>query len=477
MAAGSPVKFVECTSEKYNSLETKDENTLYFVGDIEASSDDPFPIFGFIAKGSTIIARYNNLTIDNTVKSGGINPISSGGVFDSLKLQSDKLNSRINEWSGELALDNYITEIGAQTEVFSIGDNFSITSSGKSKSFAKGEGLFIAGAGGGFADAVVTLILSSGIYYLDKDSDLDNFDNYKIKLSATSSGTKPFIFSHTLPDDADTSKTYLIPDTQIVPDFSKYFDGNFKEVNSVSGEEVTYKNAIVVNNIVESINADYVMGIFDSDSPTDYYSLSNGVLTRSYGLFTYKNDDTDWKRYEIDNKTTFKDNNWIKYFGGDYFETRIKYSKIKINKWLNYSEDDMYRPVNNKFDSYGLSLDTTQPVVSYKTYIYQDNKWTNIGNSSISELLNASLTEYTKTADLPVKDVQVNNKTVVDGSTKVAKISVPTKVSQLTNDSKFISQNIQIGGDEPTDKNILLWYDENDSGFVVQYPDGENTEF
>nr|DAT84951.1 MAG TPA: hypothetical protein [Caudoviricetes sp.] len=298
-----------------------------------------------------------------------------------------------------------------------------------------------------------------------------------IELSSNSVSPVCFVFSHLLPEDADTTKKYLIPDNNIVPDFSKYFDGNFKEVNSVSGEEVTYKNAIVVNNIVENINADYVMGIFDSDSPTGYYSKSAGVLTRSYGLFIYKNGDTDWKRYEIDNKTTFKDNNWVKYFGGDYFETRIKYSKIKINEWLNYGEYDKYRPTNNKFDSHGLSLDTTQPVVSYKTYIYQDNKWTNIGNSSISELLNASLTEYTKTADLPVKDVQVNNKTVVDGSTKVAKIDVPTKVSQLTNDSKFISQNIQIGGSEPTDENILLWYDENDSGFVVQYSDGENIEF
>lgn len=337
------------------------------------------------------------------------------------------------------------------------------------------KGIKIKNSDGSFSPAFIM----SQINDTDKGANT-TYSSEKIeeKLLNLKLSTNPmFIFSHTLPNDADTSKIYLIPDNNIVPDFSQYFDGSFKEINEVSNEEIIYKNAIVVNNIVDTIDADYVMGIFDSDSPTDYYSTSAGILIRAYGLFTYKNGDTTWKRYKIDGKTTFKDKTWETYLGGSYFEKRIKYSKIKINKWLNYSEDDIYRPSNNKFDRFGISLDTSQPVKVYKTYVYQNDGWTNIGNSSISELLNASLTEYTKIVDLPVKDVQVNNKTVVDGSTKVAKIDIPTKVSQLTNDSKFISQNIQIGGSEPTDENILLWYDENDSGFVVQYPDGENIEF
>lgn len=54
---------------------------------------------------------------------------------------------------------------------------------------------------------------------------------------------------------------------------------------------------------------------------------------------------------------------------------------------------------------------------------------------------------YTKTVDLPVQDVQVNNQTVIDGSTKIAKITVPTKTSQLTNDNNFVSDKSYVHTD------------------------------
>lgn len=39
------------------------------------------------------------------------------------------------------------------------------------------------------------------------------------------------------------------------------------------------------------------------------------------------------------------------------------------------------------------------------------------------------------------------------------------------------AKQIQIGGEEPTDSNIILWFDENDSGYIIQYPDGDNIKY
>lgn len=78
------------------------------------------------------------------------------------------------------------------------------------------------------------------------------------------------------------------------------------------------------------------------------------------------------------------------------------------------------------------------------------------------------------------------------------KINFP-KTSELENDSGFLTEHqkiktingediigegnieiqggsasqIQIGGEEPTDENIIFWVDESDSGYTIQYPDGD----
>lgn len=72
--------------------------------------------------------------------------------------------------------------------------------------------------------------------------------------------------------------------------------------------------------------------------------------------------------------------------------------------------------------------------------------------------------------------------TQVDLSDYAQKSELPTKTSDLTNDSGYITADnipsgIQIGGEEPTDNNIVLWFDENDSGYIIQYHDGDNIKY
>ena len=50
------------------------------------------------------------------------------------------------------------------------------------------------------------------------------------------------------------------------------------------------------------------------------------------------------------------------------------------------------------------------------------------------------------------------------------------------NSEKYVKKNeipreIQIGGEQPTDDNIVFWFDESDSGYTVQYPDGDNIKY
>lgn len=83
-------------------------------------------------------------------------------------------------------------------------------------------------------------------------------------------------------------------------------------------------------------------------------------------------------------------------------------------------------------------------------------------------------------ASADIKDIRVNGESVKTG--EIVDISVPTKTSQLENDRNYITANnvpseIQIGGEEPTDSSVVLWFDENDSGYIVQYPDGDNIKY
>lgn len=112
----------------------------------------------------------------------------------------------------------------------------------------------------------------------------------------------------------------------------------------------------------------------------------------------------------------------------------------------------------------------------YDEYMWVDDKWELIGTKQIK----VDLSEYAKLTDIKVENVKVNGTSVIND--KIAEIIVPTKTSELQNDSGYItadgiSPEIQIGGEEPTDSNIVLWFDENDSGYIIQYPDGDNIKY
>lgn len=93
----------------------------------------------------------------------------------------------------------------------------------------------------------------------------------------------------------------------------------------------------------------------------------------------------------------------------------------------------------------------------YEEYIWVNNGWELIGTTKV-DLSKVDLSGYAQKSELP------------------------TKTSQLQNDSGYITSDnipseIQIGGEEPADSSVVLWFDENDSGYIVQYPDGDNIKY
>lgn len=87
-------------------------------------------------------------------------------------------------------------------------------------------------------------------------------------------------------------------------------------------------------------------------------------------------------------------------------------------------------------------------------------------------------------SDLDKKQDQLTagDNIIIEDNKISAIVTVPTKTSELQNDSGYITADgvtseIQIGGEEPTDSNVVLWFDENDSGYIIQYPDGDNIKY
>lgn len=83
--------------------------------------------------------------------------------------------------------------------------------------------------------------------------------------------------------------------------------------------------------------------------------------------------------------------------------------------------------------------------------------------------------------------IYVNGRVELIGNTKV---DISGKQDKLTAGENIIitSDNvisatggelkeIQIGGSEPTDENVVLWFDESDSGYTIQYADGDTATY
>ena len=139
----------------------------------------------------------------------------------------------------------------------------------------------------------------------------------------------------------------------------------------------------------------------------------------------------------------------------------------------------------------------------YDEYIYINNKWEVIGSTK------TELSEYALKSDLEAKQDALTfgaglsltgsgalqtlrntrPETIVNSNTDDISIEVMLdsqntyKEYMLTfNSDNYIKKSelpkeIQIGGEEPTDENIVLWFDENDSGYTIQYADGDTASY
>lgn len=83
--------------------------------------------------------------------------------------------------------------------------------------------------------------------------------------------------------------------------------------------------------------------------------------------------------------------------------------------------------------------------------------------------------------------IYVNNKVELIGNTKVDisgkqdKLTAGANIT-ITSDNVISAtggglKEIQIGGSEPTDENVVLWFDESDSGYTIQYADGDTATY
>lgn len=196
-------------------------------------------------------------------------------------------------------------------------------------------------------------------------------ENNVISAAGSTPTTKPMKFVDGLPSDADTNAIYLVPDTNIVPNFSQY--------------DHSKKVGITLNYDV------YTMCVFDV-SDDNFYNAS-GALALPYIAFTCRQGDEEWTPYQ--NGASFNDKNWTTLLNVKSHTSSAKYSNMVYgNSTFGYANNTYtaYTPtvMNKTFNEYGQPINPVDNVYNYKTYSFENGFWVNKGNTSVEKLITNS---------------------------------------------------------------------------------------
>lgn len=402
------VNFVHCSLEKYLQAD-KNEDTLYFVDE------------GYVYKGSKLMSSDPNVLVLESMTSN-TNISSSDELYDFLRTFNtyiysyrDKVVYVVIPYS--LAIHTSLTtqvdvttttpstvdhgiflDLSAGTKIpckysnetsLFILDNIPITINNRSsaKEIA---------AGANLVDLISeTLTIKTNEVY--SDDQVGQIQQISIEIPAAYRSQKsPIRFVNAQADMKNTGVVYLIPSNKLVPDFSSMF-----------ALDAHYTNAYVM----EANKTDFKYSLLLTTLDASLYSFSAKSIT--YTMYTCNEGDTSWTQYQDSTGATeWTDKNYVSLTGFTF--KNIIYASRNV---IQDGGGSKYYITSNQIESNGNMVSTTDPILEYDTYAYVDNTWTNVGKSSVTSLVANSFKEYAKKTDLP------------------------TKTSQLTNDSNYLTSS------------------------------------